>query len=474
MHKAMLLVPMSVFLALEVYHLARRGGWRFSLTFFAGVFAYGIIRANALGFAMWLENAQLPYAMGKSGLKLGFSSLTEPFGWAFALYGSWFIAEGMLRRTKRWDGEVFPVVFLSALLMGGFSYAVEAAATPMGWWHWAIGTAGNPFVYAVPHLALLDWGHVAVDFLLGFLFAECTKYRQSKWRYFAFWTFGAHILTHVFPDKVGQMGWVYDPYHWGMMWALGVAGLFWPLKLESPGWAGGKVRLWGGGRIDWIPGAAVSVMLLICLYAALVVSGDWMLLLTIAPLGAAVLVAVAGVPAALAAAAAAVGSYFHPYSVLTLLPAGSAWLYGRRFLHTRTRAATVGTIAVLAAGLALYVPWAQSMRLQYSRVEETLKASQDEIGRGDYPAAIAQQKAGFRLMCKYAASEEVLAEILRMSWLIRDREDFDFAARELRKIKPACSGARALWDERSEKEFDVRLARMRGRRERGAPRGPRE
>jgi len=452
--------PLAALLALEAWHCARRNGWRFSLAFFSAAVVFGVIRANFVAFACWAGNAPPPYDIRGAGLGLGFAHAVEPFGWAFALYGSWFLAEGTLRRTARWRGEIFPLVLLTTVFMAGFAYAVEAASAPMGWWHWRVANIADPFIYAVPTVGVFDWASVAIDFFLAFLVVECSLYRKSPWRFAVLAVLLVHMVTHVVGYRVWRLGHVYDIWHWVTMWTVGSLALWGgPVLAEVPG-TGKRPTLWGG-RFDFVPAVAILAMLAIVAYAIVGVSGDLGLLFSLLPLAVGLYLAAPKAPFWPALLLFAAASIYDLRFLPALLPAALVLLYSNRFLRPPAAAARWIGGAVAAAALLLYVPYSMSATTRWEKLARLVRTSTQVQSQGRLDEVLAHQRAAYGLICKYSGGEELLVEIMRTSWLAGDRENFDFAARELETLGPKWRRAQSLWASRSLSVFDGSVDRIR-------------
>jgi len=487
MYRLWLAGPLAVFLALEVYHCARRNGWKFSLKFFAAAVLFGLIRPQVVGLICWSDGSGMPYAPQGWGLSLGFASAFEPFGWAFALYGSWFLSERILRKVPSWRDRILPLAFMATLVMGAFSYAVEVGASTIGWWHWRIVEVSGLFIYGVPLVGIMDWASVVPDFLLPFLLLQVQSVRRSRWKYLLAGIFVAHMLTHYDGRGFGRFGRTWEIWHYYSVWALGAAALFVNVRsgiLES---SGKRLRLSGRDRLDVMPFAAVLCMLGVVACGVIRNSGDMRFLLSILPLAVAVAMALPGVP--LWAPGACIGAGFLVVAMLpgvpawvgpretapagvmathlvpAFLPAAAAVFYRWVTAQGRGRFARAAAVAAVVLGLSLYVPW---MGWREART----RFFQDNYvklpgGVEDNREKIEFCREGYLLHCKIPTHtrflERRLLRMLALSWEARDERSFRFAARELRSFMPEAEGIEKLWEIASEAEFSSRIEDLRKR-----------
>lgn len=458
-----LIIPLGILLALEIYHLARRKGWDFPLFFFGGALLFGIIRGNVVGLISLVYGMPRPYGFSQPGLRLGFTSLVEPFGWAFALYGSWFLAEGILRKVKAWRGEVLPVAFLATLIMGAFSYAVEATATPMGWWHWRIMDVGDLFFYAVPVVGIMDWASVGPDFLLPFLLLQLPQVKKSRWRFALPLIFVVHMVTHLIFLKVNGFGALYEVYHYMSIWVLGAAALFFGGKLKIQGT---RTQLCGAprDRLDVLPFISVAGMLAIALYATAGVSGDGVLLFSLAPLAAALLLAAPGVPLLPVAALLAAGTLLDLKAAPTLLVAACPVVYRFFNPHRRAKLLIALAVALAAAGCAAYFPWSHWRFTTMERLQAMRHRAEPEVVAAE-GGELQRRLKSYRLTCKFAGGEGALRYLFDAAWKARDREAFDYAVSEFSTFGYAKVDPDRLWDAESKSAFRNMLDRARAARD---------
>lgn len=428
MTRAILIVPLAILLALEVYHCSRRKGWEFALLFFAAALLFGVIRGNVVGLIQYAHGQGQPYHFSRPALRIGFTTVVEPFGWAFALYGSWFLAEGILKKVKAWQGELLPVAFVATLLMGGFSWSVEAAATPMGWWHWMIGDIEDLFFYAVPVVGIMDWASVAMDFLLPFLLFQVGMVRASRWRFALPMIFVVHMLTHLFFLPVGPFGYTFEVYHYMAVLALGSAALFVGRQLRP---AGVRTQLWGrdASAVDALPFISVGGMLAIVIYATAGVSGDQTLLFSVLPLAAALLLAAPRVPQAAVAALLAAGVFVDLRVAPALLVAISPLVYGLVTAEPRSRSRTAIATLLVVLSFGAYFPWAYWRHERTETLRDFL-AREPEAAVDVEPGRLQQRLELYDLICKFAGGDYALRLVFDAAWQERNREALEYAVEE--------------------------------------------
>ena len=135
--KLLLLISSSFLTLLLVVHAVRARGGRTAFLFFVPAFLFGVVRGNSVALLASGENNG-PYLFSEALVRIGRAELPACVGWVFALYLSWTLAEGILRRRPELGGAVFPLSAFALLAMGCFSEAVETSASGVGWWRWNI------------------------------------------------------------------------------------------------------------------------------------------------------------------------------------------------------------------------------------------------------------------------------------------------------------------------------------------------
>jgi len=160
-------------------------GLRITLTFFISCFLYGIFKENAIYYIEGvLSHAKPPYEVINPVLLIFHAPLVVCIGWLFALYTSWSLAEGILKKTKFFSGKLFPTLLLGGLIAASISYCVEATGIVIGWWRWTIiDTRLAGFLYGVTLSPLEGWFFTFLAVMVPYFLIECSKYRVKRWKY---------------------------------------------------------------------------------------------------------------------------------------------------------------------------------------------------------------------------------------------------------------------------------------------------
>jgi len=459
--RAILVAPLGFLVGLEIYHCIRKRGWRFTLGFFLSAILFGIIRGNVVGLISLSYGIGRPYTFAGGAFRLGYTSLVEPFGWAFALYGSWFLAEAILSKLRVWRGEVLPVAFVTTLLMGAFSYAVEAAATPMGWWHWEIIEIRDLFFYAVPVVGIMDWASVGLDFFLPFLLVQVPAVKRSRWRFALGLIFTVHMLTHLVYVEVGVFGALYGLYHYLSVWALGAAALFLGKTLKTPG---RRTQIWGGDPrwLDVLPFISVAGMLGIITYGLVGISGDLVLLFSVLPLAVALVMALPGVPLWPFAVILAAATLFDLKVAPALLVAASPLVYRLFNPHRRMKFALAPAAILVAAGFVAYFPWAHWRYTKMDILLPLTKSISQESLAAQGTTRLERRMKAVRMASKFAGGKLTLIRLCQESWEVRNREVFDFTIAELRSFGFGEIPAERLWSAKDKRTFNELLFQSLG------------
>jgi tetratricopeptide (TPR) repeat protein len=278
--KLLLIVPSFLLTLLLVAHAVRVRGGRTAFFFFVSAFLFGIVRGNSVAALAAGENRG-PYIFSEAAVSIGRAELPACVGWVFALYLSWCLAEAVTSRIGSLAGRVFPTSSFSLIAMGCFSYAVETAASGVGWWRWNIVRRPTPFLVGGTHLfGIVEWMSVGLDFLLPFLLFRTAR----GWRYAPAWLslglYPLHWATHWRPQTWPGFPHAYELYHA----AIALAVLAFPL-LRSPRLAPAPDR----AAPPWIralPAAAILGMFAVLGWAEVAILRQGDLLLSMLPLAA--------------------------------------------------------------------------------------------------------------------------------------------------------------------------------------------
>ncbi|MEO8670383.1 MAG: hypothetical protein ABI411_03645 [Tahibacter sp.] len=170
-------------------------GWRVVWVFVAGIAVYSVVRASAIGAVMGSIAGERPYLMRHPLLPLGASSPQEIVGWGVAVGLAWALAEraAAVLGCRAGPARVSIAAFVA---MTTISAAVEGAAIAGGWWQWTLPSGEAPGIgWSVPSIALIDWGFVALDFLLPLL--VWLSGRPAWQLLLALTVFPLHFLSHT-------------------------------------------------------------------------------------------------------------------------------------------------------------------------------------------------------------------------------------------------------------------------------------
>lgn len=369
-----LALPSLVVLALLVWHSWRSLPRRRALAFWVSVAVYGVLRGMAVA---WVTReglgASLPYQIREPLLSVFGVSLQEVAGWAIVGYLAWWLGERFARQEKK-GPRLFLQVAWGCLFLGAISWAVEAAAIAVGWWHWTV-PAGSEVLLRVPWIGLVDWFFVGTDFLLPFLVLTAPALAGRPVRFLALLLFPLHMVSHLWiaPLSEGMPIPGFHLVHWLLL------GLVVWLALRSPVQ---DEAFAGDSPVPALPAIGLGIVLLDVALVELLLVERPELLASLGPAAAVALQALRpGIGSGLAAGAV-VGSLAFPPLLLTALPGFLVLVlrFGRR-----NRWAAPALMAALAS-LALV------MHGRVGKAEEDLKRGLDEAlsarDRGDLTAAM--------------------------------------------------------------------------------------
>ncbi len=186
-------------LALLLAHRRANLGGRNAAGFVAAALAYGWIRSTAIARVSAAASAQTPYQIVSPLVSLFGVPLQELVGWTSATLISSYVADRLLRRLGR-TTDAWSLALVAGCGMAAICLAVETAAVPAGWWSWSLGRSPAGWL-GFPAIALVDWGFVALDFLLPF---ELWRRRAPVWQRIAGTLFfPVHLAGHVFTQPLG-------------------------------------------------------------------------------------------------------------------------------------------------------------------------------------------------------------------------------------------------------------------------------
>ncbi len=238
-------------LILVLDHRRLNLGWRAALSFLLWAAVYGWVRSVAIRLLAEARLAGVPYSLNTPLMTIAGVPLQEILGWTAAIGLSGYFADRWLRRFGRFT-DPFRTALVSGLVMAAVCLAVETAATSGGWWSWSLAVSPQSPI-RFPAIALLDWGFVAIDFLLPF---ELWRRRCPGWqRWAGLALFPVHLAGHAFarplPGALPFSG--FDVVHLGLV-AIVVGGA--AAAHRSSPWPNRAVE-----RNRFQPAAAVAVLL---------------------------------------------------------------------------------------------------------------------------------------------------------------------------------------------------------------------
>lgn len=156
----------ALVLLLLLEHRASNLGRTSALIFLGATCVYGLVRALGIRALSEAQLGGMPYRLSQPLFSLWGVPVQELLGWTIAVGFSAYFADRMLR----WLGQPtdpFRTTLLAGLGMALVCLTVESAAVVGGWWSWSLAHERDG-ILAFPVIALVDWGFVAIDFLLPF------------------------------------------------------------------------------------------------------------------------------------------------------------------------------------------------------------------------------------------------------------------------------------------------------------------
>lgn len=238
-------------LLLVLEHRQANFGGRSAIVFLLSTAGYGLVRALSIRTLAEAHLGGMPYRLGSPLATIAGVPLQELVGWTAAVGLSSYFADRLLRRLGQ-PTDPFRTTLVAGLAMASVCLAVETAAVVGGWWTWSLAhSSTGPIRF--PPIALVDWGFVAIDFLLPF---ELWRRRAPlSWRLAGLLLFPIHLAGHALtgplPFSIPFSG--FDLVHVGLVAA--VAGAAAASRGASP---------WptpGAERLRSRPALAVAVLL---------------------------------------------------------------------------------------------------------------------------------------------------------------------------------------------------------------------
>ncbi len=185
-------------LLLILLHRRANLGLEAALYFLAASSAYGFLRSSTIRALSEARLGGAPYTLSSPLLTIGGVPLQELLGWTVAAGLAGYFADRWLRRSG-WHPDAYATALAAGLGMAAVCLAVECAAVTGGWWTWSL--AHDPrSLLPFPTIGLVDWGFVALDFLLPF---ELWRRRAPLGQRLAsLLIFPVHLLGHAFTAKL--------------------------------------------------------------------------------------------------------------------------------------------------------------------------------------------------------------------------------------------------------------------------------
>ena len=185
-------------LLLLLDHRRAQLGNRAALTFLAATCFYGLVRSLSIRTLSDAHLGGAPYRLTSPLLTLWGVPLQELLGWTVAVGLAAFFADRLLRRLGQ-STDPYRTSLVAGLGMAAVCFAVETAAVAGGWWTWSLAHSPT-WLLNFPAIALVDWGFVAIDFLLPF---ELWRRRAPLGpRLFSLLLFPIHLAGHALTTRL--------------------------------------------------------------------------------------------------------------------------------------------------------------------------------------------------------------------------------------------------------------------------------
>lgn len=205
-------------LLLVIDHRRANFGGRAAAAFLFAAAGYGLVRSLSIRALSEAHLGGMPYRLGSPLASVAGVPLQELVGWTASVGLAAYFADRLLRRFGR-PTDPYRTALVAGLGLAVICLAVETAAVAGGWWSWSLAhSPDNPLRF--PPIALLDWGFVAIDFLLPF---ELWRRRAPLGaRIAGLLCFPVHLAGHAFaaplPGPIPLSG--FDLAHVGLVAAV--------------------------------------------------------------------------------------------------------------------------------------------------------------------------------------------------------------------------------------------------------------
>lgn len=224
-------------LLLTLAHRKANLGGRATWIFLVSAATYGWVRSLAIRTLSEAHLAAVPYRISQPLASFAGVPVQEIVGWVAAVGLSGYFAERLARRLAG-TANACQTALLAGLGMAAVCLAVETAAVSGGWWSWSLGHSTTGLL-RFPAIALVDWGFVAIDFLLPF---ELWRRRAPRSQQVAGWLLfpvhlAGHALTAPLSERIPLSG--FDLVHVGLLAGVAAAALLgrddspWPATVDE-------------------------------------------------------------------------------------------------------------------------------------------------------------------------------------------------------------------------------------------------
>ncbi len=230
------------------------------MAFFFASAGYGLVRSLSIRALSEAHLGGMPYHLGVPLASVAGVPLQELIGWTASAGLAAYLADRVLRRLGQ-PTDPYRTVLVAGLVMAAICLAVETAAVAGGWWTWSLAHSPDRAI-RFPPIALLDWGFVALDFLLPF-----ELWRRGAplgARLAGLLCFPVHLAGHAFaaplPGPLPLSG--FDFVHVGLVAAVAAAAATtreaspWPPRKEE------SLRLHPTGAVAILLGTAATQLVL--------------------------------------------------------------------------------------------------------------------------------------------------------------------------------------------------------------------
>lgn len=221
-------------LLLVIDHRRANLGGRAAAAFFFASAGYGLIRSLSIRTLAEAHLGGMPYRLGSPLASIAGVPLQELVGWTASAGLAAYFADRLLRRFGR-PTDPYRTTLIAGFVMAGICLAVESAAVAGGWWSWSLAHSPDGAIN-FPAIALLDWGFVAIDFLLPF---ELWRRGASLFaRLAGLLCFPIHLAGHAFaapwPGPIPLSG--FDFVHVGLAAAVAAAAMTMKPAEDASAW----------------------------------------------------------------------------------------------------------------------------------------------------------------------------------------------------------------------------------------------